>query len=63
MGWAPLAAQSGDRVCIFQGCELPFIVRRDGMGWRLLRDCYLHGLMAGPPGCWVRGEVETITLV
>ena len=63
MGWVPLAALRGDRVCFFQGCELPFVVRPDGTGWRLLGDCYLHGLMAGVPEGWSEREAEAITLV
>ena len=63
MGWAPLAARSGDRVCVFQKCELPFVVRREGSGWRLLGECYMHGMMTGLSADLDQSNLETITLI
>ena len=50
MGWAPLAAREGDAVCFFEGCEIPFVVRDCKNRWRLLGDCYVHGLVDGGVG-------------
>ncbi len=48
MGWVPLAAQPGDAVCYFERNQLPFVIRRVGTdGWRLVGDCYVHGMMRG----------------
>jgi len=63
IGWVPKTAQSGDRVCFFIECALPYIIRRDGEGWKLVGDCYMHGLMGkvltGKEGI----HTETITLL
>ncbi|KAK3897247.1 HET-domain-containing protein [Staphylotrichum tortipilum] len=50
LGWVPLAAQPGDSVCYFERNRLPFVIRRSGTdGWRLVGDCYVHGMMRGLP--------------
>ncbi|KAK0611308.1 heterokaryon incompatibility protein-domain-containing protein [Immersiella caudata] len=49
IGWVPLAARPGDFVCYLEGNLLPFIIRRFEMhGYRMVGDCYFHGLMRGP---------------
>jgi hypothetical protein len=49
IGCVPFAARQGDLVCYFEENTLPFVIREceDG-GYRLIGDCYLHGLMRGP---------------
>jgi len=45
MGWVPSAAQAGDVFCLFDDCQLPFVLRRCEGGYKLIGDAYLHGLM------------------
>ena len=41
-------AQAGDRVALFRGGKLPFIIRPNGAsGWEIIGDCYIHGIMHG----------------
>ena len=41
-------AQAGDRVALFKGGKLPFVIRPKGdSGWELIGDCYIHGIMHG----------------
>lgn len=49
IGWAPLEAQRGDFVCVFQGSELPHVLRkaRDGKSFYLIGHCYFQGIMHG----------------
>ena len=48
IGWVPLAAREGDLVCYFEENTLPFVIRGCEDGYRLVGDCYLHGMMRGP---------------
>jgi hypothetical protein len=52
VGLAPDACQVGDVVCVFQGAEVPYLLRQnidDDVGtsttFSFLGDCYVHGLM------------------
>ena len=56
MGLAPEAAQEGDRICLFFGAQVPFLIRKHANGdgnmtvektWRLVGECYVHGIMDG----------------
>ena len=48
MGMLPQASDEGDIVCIISGGKTPFVIRPDGNGaYRLVGECYLHGLMNG----------------
>ncbi len=45
----PFAAREGDLVCYFEENTLPFVIRGcEKDGYRLVGDCYLHGMMRGP---------------
>ena len=37
----------GDIVVIFYGCRPPFILRSVSTGYRLVAECYVHGIMRG----------------
>jgi hypothetical protein len=52
IGWAPLEAQKGDFICVFQGSELPHVLRkgRDGKSFYLVGHCYFQGVMHGEVG-------------
>jgi hypothetical protein len=47
-GWAVDGTQPGDQVAIFYGCKYPFLLREccDGT-YKIVGDCYIHGLMDG----------------
>jgi hypothetical protein len=47
-GWVPQDARAGDVVAVLYGSRVPFVLRRveDGK-YRLVGECYIHGLMAG----------------
>jgi hypothetical protein len=63
MGWVPSAAQIGDCLCYFEGCPLPFVIRRREGGHELVGDCYIHGLMYEPPKELDMSSMEPITLI
>ncbi|CAG9998294.1 unnamed protein product [Clonostachys byssicola] len=49
LGQLPKEAQRGDQVCILQGVQVPFVVRKrpQGHGYVLIGECYLNGVMDG----------------
>jgi hypothetical protein len=48
IGLGPPDTQSGDLVCVFQGGNAPFVLRKiDGPYYQLFGDSYIHGIMAG----------------
>jgi len=64
IGLVPAHAQRNDRVAILQGCEVPLIFREQGDMWRLIGECYLHGIMrdeAHSRDDW-RGRIESIRI-
>ena len=49
LGLFPRGTQVGDRVCVFTGACVPFVIRGRGTGdgYRLVGGCYVHGIMGG----------------
>lgn len=47
MGLGPQILQPGDFVCVLAGGEVPFILRPDHDYYKLVGECYLHGIMNG----------------
>lgn len=49
MGLMPLRTQEGDIVVILHGCDVPFVVRPTQVEgyYRLVGECYVHGVMNG----------------
>lgn len=48
LGMAPDDSKPGDVVCVFQGGEVPFVLRpKENDQWELIGECYLHGIMEG----------------
>jgi hypothetical protein len=45
IGLVPAYAQQNDRVVILQGCNVPLVLRNQGDTWRLIGECYIHGIM------------------
>ena len=60
----PEALQEGDQLVVFQGSSTPFVLRElDDGKWRLLGECYAHGLMNGEGISGVEDEDEWFTIV
>ncbi|MCJ1250485.1 hypothetical protein MMC30_007713 [Trapelia coarctata] len=47
IGLAYDAVRVGDSIAVCQGGRLPLVVRREWKRWRLMGDCYVHGIMLG----------------
>ncbi|RKK20316.1 hypothetical protein BFJ66_g7364 [Fusarium oxysporum f. sp. cepae] len=43
----PWPTRSGDRIALLQGGKTPYVLRRAGEKWKILGDCYVHGIMSG----------------
>ncbi|KAK2478908.1 hypothetical protein H9L39_08282 [Fusarium oxysporum f. sp. albedinis] len=43
----PWPTRSGDRIALVQGGKAPYVLRRAGEKWKILGDCYVHGIMSG----------------
>ncbi|KAI0199748.1 hypothetical protein F4808DRAFT_198479 [Astrocystis sublimbata] len=47
-GWGVDGALPGDKVAIINGCDFPFLLREAHDGtYKIIGDCYIHGLMEG----------------
>jgi hypothetical protein len=48
LGSVPCCSRAGDKICLFKGGRVPFIVRDIGNGYcQLVGECYMHGIMDG----------------
>jgi Heterokaryon incompatibility protein (HET) len=61
MGWVPQQAQLGDMLCVFSGSKVPFLLRRalferndlpflirpGAEYFKVIGECYVHGIMEG----------------
>jgi hypothetical protein len=47
LGWVPKHAKRGDRICVFQGSLIPWVIRprEEGDRLTLIGACYMQGLM------------------
>lgn len=63
MGWVPLSTQLDNELCIFRGFRILFAIRKSDNGYRLLGECYLHGLMNGEAIRLPHAEETEIRLV
>lgn len=46
-GLLPLQAGVGDRICLLERGDVPFIVRKCDKGYRYVGPAYVHGMMKG----------------
>lgn len=44
VGLAAGIAEVGDRIELFKGVKLPFLIRPRDSDWELAEDCYVHGI-------------------
>jgi len=63
LGSMPKYAELGDKICLFYGGNLPYVIRPRGNGtYRYIGDCYLDGVMYGEAMVEDReSEVFTLT--
>jgi hypothetical protein len=47
VGWAPRRTRKGDKIFVLLGCRTPVILRPQGDSFRLIGECYIHGVMNG----------------
>ncbi|KAJ4290921.1 hypothetical protein N0V90_010117 [Kalmusia sp. IMI 367209] len=59
----PVSSLPGDILCIVMGAAVPFVLRPLDGGYKLIGECYVHGLMYGEVLKMTELEVETLTLV
>lgn len=58
----PDVMQQGDVVAVLYGGKVPFVLRPEGGRWKLLGECYMHGMMSGEAfGMGAEEEVFTIS--
>jgi hypothetical protein len=63
IGRVPLGAERHDVLCVFEDCELSFVLRKRADGYKLIGDSYIHGVMAGIPDEIDQRALQAITLV
>lgn len=57
----PDVMEPGDVVVVLYGGKVPFVLRPEGNWWKLLGECYIHGVMAGEAlGMGAEEEIFTI---
>ena len=61
-GLVPGQTIEGDRVCVFSGVPIPFVVRRKGEHYQLVGPCYVHDMMDGQAVESEDWQVEEIVL-
>ncbi|KAH8586696.1 heterokaryon incompatibility protein-domain-containing protein [Bisporella sp. PMI_857] len=63
-GLVPLLTEVGDRICILNGGAAPFVLmerKRPETGYRLIGECYIHGIMNGEAfrtNCWKEQDIS-----
>lgn len=57
IGVVPGLSRAGDVIAIMKGGRVPFVVRGSEERWRLIGECYVHGIMKGE-GLWLPGVKE-----
>ena len=64
LGALPRGTRPGDRIVVFKGGAVPFVVRRHGpTASQLIGECYVHGIMRGEVIDMENIPYETVTLV
>jgi hypothetical protein len=57
MGIGPKPLQEGDMVCVFPGCRVPLLIRKEADHHLLVGECFVWGLMDGE--AWEGKEVNS----
>jgi hypothetical protein len=43
----PWPTEAGDRIVLLQSGRTPYVLRKAGEKWKIIGDCYVHGIMSG----------------
>ncbi|KAF4447078.1 hypothetical protein F53441_9377 [Fusarium austroafricanum] len=43
----PWPTKAGDRIVLLQTGRTPYVLRKAGEKWKIIGDCYVHGIMSG----------------
>jgi hypothetical protein len=63
LGWVPPYAHSYDRICLFEGDAVPWVIRPRSDGtFQLVGEAYIHGIMDGEAIGWEGSQWEDIQL-
>jgi hypothetical protein len=63
LGNGPPTMRSGDRIAVFDGAKMPFVVRDTGKICLLIGPCYVEGLSNGEPTAIARrGEMDIVDI-
>jgi hypothetical protein len=63
IGMAPPMARVGDLVVIFYRAQVPYIIRRLGALFRMVGECYVHGVMKGEAMRFLEDDGEEQPLI
>jgi hypothetical protein len=63
MGLVPNRTKREDHIGVILGCDVPFVLRKAEGGWKLVGECYIHGLMDGEAMRLEQVSVEDIWLI
>lgn len=58
LGVASSHARAGDAIVLVAGSRAPFVMRKTGQHYKIVSDCYIHGIMEGE--AWDEGKCDTI---
>jgi hypothetical protein len=47
IGLGPKGMISGDLIALFEGGKVPYVIRAEGEEYKLIGECYVHGMMCG----------------
>lgn len=61
LGLVPASTKGGDYISVMPGCNVPLILRREGECFRVLGECYVHGIMSGEVSKMVNQEEMEMT--
>ncbi|OAL52743.1 HET-domain-containing protein [Pyrenochaeta sp. DS3sAY3a] len=57
VGQVPQFAQVGDKIVLLKGCEVPYLLREvENRRYKVVSNCYLHGVMHGE--AWPRSSTD-----
>ncbi|KAF5518512.1 Heterokaryon incompatibility protein 6, OR allele [Colletotrichum aenigma] len=47
IGLVPAAARAEDKIAVLRGCNTPMVLRGSENRWKVVGECYVHGIMRG----------------
>jgi hypothetical protein len=62
IGVGPREIMVNDQICVLAGGGVPFVLEEKHRTWRLIGECYVHGIMYGESGAFVGVEQQDFVL-